>query len=214
MSIRDERKQQSRQAILEAVLSLCASGRAFSSISLREAARTAGLVPAAFYRHFADMDQLGLELADQTALHLKGILHQMGQAYRYHPNTQVSICMSLFFQAVSHHPKPWVFVVAERWGGSAPLRQALDREIQCLTDDLANAVQSMKVASHLQQPSTLQALAGLLISQGLTWAMRWINAEGNDPQREQIKQQAQLQLQLMFGGIAHWQAPDSSLMQV
>ena len=75
MSIRDERKQQSRQALLDATLTLSMSGRAFSSMSLREIARHVGLVPAAFYRHFSDMNQLGLELVDQTALHLKGILH-------------------------------------------------------------------------------------------------------------------------------------------
>ncbi|MFB0982436.1 MAG: TetR family transcriptional regulator, partial [Acinetobacter towneri] len=56
MSIREERKQQSRQAIIDAVLQLSASGRAFSSISLREISRQIGLVPTAFYRHFQDMD--------------------------------------------------------------------------------------------------------------------------------------------------------------
>ena len=56
MSIRDERKQQSRQALLDAALSLSTSGRSFSSISLREVAREVGLVPTAFYRHFQDMN--------------------------------------------------------------------------------------------------------------------------------------------------------------
>lgn len=36
MSIRDERKQQSRQALLDAALKLSTSGRSFSTISLRE----------------------------------------------------------------------------------------------------------------------------------------------------------------------------------
>lgn len=71
MSIRDERKQQSRQALLDAALHLSTSGRSFSSISLREVAREVGLVPTAFYRHFQDMDELGKELVDQVALHLK-----------------------------------------------------------------------------------------------------------------------------------------------
>ena len=48
MSIREERKQQSRQAIMDAVLQLCSAGRAFSSISLREISRQIGLVPTAF----------------------------------------------------------------------------------------------------------------------------------------------------------------------
>jgi AcrR family transcriptional regulator len=67
----DERKQQSRQALLDAALQLSTAGRSFSSISLREVAREVGLVPTAFYRHFQDMDALGQELVDQVALHLK-----------------------------------------------------------------------------------------------------------------------------------------------
>ena len=98
MSKRDERKQQSRQALLDAVLALSASGRAFSSMSLREIARHAGLVPAAFYRHFADLDQLGLELVDQAALHLKGLLHQLAQACLRHPDARTESSLELFFQ--------------------------------------------------------------------------------------------------------------------
>ena len=135
MSLRDERKQQSRQALLDAALLLSTSGRAFSSMSLREMTRHAGLVPAAFYRHFANMDQLGLELIDQAALHLKGVLHQLGQAYLYQPNAKTKVSLDIFFQAVAHHPEPWIFLISERWGGSAALRLAIDREIQFLIDD-------------------------------------------------------------------------------
>ena len=84
MSIRDERKQQSRQALLDAALKLSTSGRSFSSISLREVAREVGLVPTAFYRHFQDMDELGQELVDQVALYLKNVLHQLGQGLAHH----------------------------------------------------------------------------------------------------------------------------------
>ena len=135
MSIRDERKQQSRQALLDAALHLSTSGRSFSSISLREIARHVGLVPTAFYRHFQDMNELGLELVDQVALHLKGILHQLGQAYIYQPNTKTKISLDLFFQAVEHNPEPWVFLIAERWGGSEVIRHAIAREINFLIED-------------------------------------------------------------------------------
>ena len=39
MSIREERKQQSRQALLNAALQLSTSGRSFARISLREVTR-------------------------------------------------------------------------------------------------------------------------------------------------------------------------------
>ncbi|TDI23730.1 TetR family transcriptional regulator, partial [Acinetobacter baumannii] len=73
MSIRDERKQQNRQALLDAALRLSTSGRSFRSISLREVAREVGLVPTALYGHFQDMDELGKELVDQVSLHLKSV---------------------------------------------------------------------------------------------------------------------------------------------
>ncbi len=97
MPIRDERKRQSRQAIIDAALRLSTSGRSFNSISLREISREIGLVPTAFYRHFKDMDALGLELVDQISLNLKSTLHQIGQSYVYQPEAKIDKSLELFF---------------------------------------------------------------------------------------------------------------------
>ena len=58
--LRSERKQATRHAIIDAALKLSAE-RGFSSLSLRSVAKKAGIAPTSFYRHFADMDELGLE---------------------------------------------------------------------------------------------------------------------------------------------------------
>jgi Transcriptional regulator len=104
MSLREERKQQSRQALLDATLALSSRGHAFSSISLREITHEVGLVPAAFYRHFQNMDQLGLELLDQVSIHLKGVLNQLGPAdfslMSFQPRS------NCFFRQLMHIPKP------------------------------------------------------------------------------------------------------------
>ncbi|RMS38985.1 TetR family transcriptional regulator, partial [Pseudomonas coronafaciens pv. garcae] len=63
---RAEQKQQTRRALLDAAHQLMESGRGFGSLSLREVARTAGIVPTGFYRHFEDMDQLGLALVSEV----------------------------------------------------------------------------------------------------------------------------------------------------
>ena len=81
MSLRDERKQQTRQALLDAALGLSTAGRSFSIISLREVAREAGLVPTAFYRHFVDMDALGVDLVDQVCVVLHALLKQLRESY-------------------------------------------------------------------------------------------------------------------------------------
>ena len=63
---RAEQKQQTRQALMEAARSLMDSGRGFGSLSLREVTRLAGIVPTGFYRHFQDMDELGLALVAEV----------------------------------------------------------------------------------------------------------------------------------------------------
>ena len=74
MAIRDEKKQQTRQALLEAAIDQVAGGRSFASLSLREVTRDAGVVPASFYRHFRDMDELGLALVDETCQQLRRLI--------------------------------------------------------------------------------------------------------------------------------------------
>lgn len=210
MSIRDERKQQSRQALLDAALALSTSGRSFSSISLREIARHVGLVPTAFYRHFQDMNELGLELVDQVALHLKGILHQLGQAYIYQPNTKAKISLDLFFQAVEHNPEPWVFMIAERWGGSEVIRQAIAREINFLIEDLANDLCKMETVQHIRNLQDLQIISNILINLSFTWAMSWMDinrhyqAEQRTEQQIQFKLQTITQVHVIFRGISNW----------
>ena len=66
MSIRAQQKLQTRQALLESARLLMNSGRGFGSLSLREVSRQAGIVPAGFYRHFADMESFGLALVAEV----------------------------------------------------------------------------------------------------------------------------------------------------
>ena len=209
MSIRDERKQQSRQALLDAALSLTSSGLSFSSMSLREITRNVGLVPAAFYRHFQDKDQLGLELVDRVALQLKRVLHQLKLATLFQPDAEMDVHLQQFLLSVQQHPEWWIFFSAERWGGSAVLRQAIAREVDALIEDLTQDLTRIKQPQHLYSTQDLHNLASILINQSLNWAMSWINLPRQDQNdtdsilQLQFKQQTQGQLQLLFGGITH-----------
>lgn len=210
MSIRDERKQQSRQALLDAALRLSTSGRSFSSISLREVAREVGLVPTAFYRHFQDMDHLGQELLDQVALHLKTVLHQLGLAYLSLPGSKSQATLQLFFQAVDQCPQPWIFMIAERWGGSSVIRQAIAREIEFLTQDLVNDLRRIESLKHIQDENDLMVWSKILTNLAFTWAMTWISLSRQysgsalQEQRELFMQQATTELRFMFRGVANW----------
>lgn len=211
MPTRDERKQQSRQALLEAALQLSTSERSFSSLSLREVAREVGLVPTAFYRHFQDMNELGLEIVDQVALFLKHILHQLSHDYFKQPNMNAETSMVFFFQAVEKNAAAWIFMIAERWGGSVLLRDAIAREIKDLTDGLCLDLKQIKSMQHIKNEQDLYVLAQTLIDMSFTWAMSWISLnrqfqDENLSEKQQLYiQQAVIQVQLLFRGIANWQ---------
>lgn len=210
MSIRDERKQQSRQALLDAALQLSTGGRSFSSISLREVAREVGLVPTAFYRHFQDMDALGQELVDQVALHIKSLIHQLGQSYLQQVSTHPDSSIELFFQAINHSPLEWQFMIAERWGGSAAVRQAIAREIEDLIEDLATDLRKLPMFEHIQDSQDLKVLSTILINLSFTWAMTWLSLPRQyqdatlSQHQQQFVENANTQIRLMFRGVANW----------
>ena len=53
------RKLRTRKALMDSALELVGEGQHFSSLSIREVAKRAGVVPNAFYRHFKSLDELG-----------------------------------------------------------------------------------------------------------------------------------------------------------
>ena len=210
MSIREEKKQQSRQALLDAALLLSTSGRSFSNISLRELTRHVGLVPTAFYRHFEKMDALALELVDQVALHLKKIMHQIGQTYLYLPDAKTQNSLELFFNAVDQHPELWIFLISERWGGSPILRESIARELDFLIEDFANDLRKISSIKHIENKQDLNVLAQILINLSFNWAMTWISYKRQFKNEDlehlphNFKEQTITQVHLLFRGISNW----------
>lgn len=217
MSIRDERKQQSRQALLDAALRLSTSEGSFSKISLREVTREVGLVPTAFYRHFQDMDELGLELVDQAALHLKNSLHRLSRHYLKPSEISSQSLFDFFFAIVDQNPQAWLFMIAERWGGSKVIRLAIAREIEYLNQDLLKDLSKLKRFGNLKNEDDLTVLSNMLINLACTWIISWItlvqNTQSSSLTAEKIalKHQIIMQVEFMLSTIAHEQHQNSAI---
>jgi TetR/AcrR family transcriptional regulator, fatty acid biosynthesis regulator len=136
MAIRDERKQQTRQALMEAALSMVATGRSFPSLSLREVTRDAGVVPASFYRHFRDMDALGLALVDETCQQLRKLI-RAARTTQVPGDNMLAASVSTFLLYVNANRPAFHFLTRERYGGTKEVREAIAREIRGFTLDLA-----------------------------------------------------------------------------
>jgi len=224
MSLRDERKQQSRQALLDAALTLSSEGgRSFGTISLREVAREAGLVPTAFYRHFQDMDELGADLVD----YVSGTLHRLRMSLREGFALSASNSASTtrgsverFFAAIDKQPNNWAFLVRERWGASVVVRRAIDKEVRFFSVDMAEDLQKLPAFKSLELQD-LSIVSEILVNLSFSWAMSWITLPLFDEEtpltekKELFIQRATRQAQLLNNGVSNWQRkPESAMTKV
>src|SRR5689334_6459196 len=134
-STRRESKELTRQALVKAALKLL-SKNSFDSISLREVTREAGISPTAFYRHFDDMEELGLVLVEEAFASLREML----RVARSDPSLYKDAIKRSIEVLVAHvrdHEGHMRFIARERHGGVRRLRRAIKRELELFGDELA-----------------------------------------------------------------------------
>jgi AcrR family transcriptional regulator len=135
MLSREERKESTRRAIIAAALKLL-EDRSFSALSLREVTREAGIVPAAFYRHFDSMDALGLVLIDESFRSLRDMLRG-ARAGKLDPRHVIESSAEILIGSVNERREHWRFIARERNSGVSVLRYAIRTEIRLITSELA-----------------------------------------------------------------------------
>ena len=74
---RKQQKEETRQRLMDAAARQLASGRSFDTLSLREVSKLAGIAPTSFYRHFHDMEGLGLALIEEQGKSLLDLVHRV-----------------------------------------------------------------------------------------------------------------------------------------
>jgi AcrR family transcriptional regulator len=121
---RKEEKDRTREELLRAALRL-GDAHGFASLGLREVAREALIAPTSFYRHFEDMQALGLAIIRD-----KAVPFLLGWTAAPADDTGnkaglVEAWAAAMFDAVDADPELTRFVLAERVGSSGPLRAAL-----------------------------------------------------------------------------------------
>jgi len=163
MSVREERKQQTRQILLDTALRLAGEHGGFAAISIREVTREAGLVPTAFYRHFPGLEELGLTLVDDACLSLHMLLRDIQADLDAAGSASIKMCVSAYFNLVRQDIPAFLFLLRERHGASSIVRDAIDIEIRSFSAGLAKILSNI---SYLRDfPSDdLEILADLIVT--------------------------------------------------
>lgn len=198
---REERKAQTRQAIIHAALGLLA-GDSFSGLSLREVTREAGIVPGAFYRHFESMEALGLVLIDESFRSLRDMLR--GARAELDPEHVIESSIDVLSRNVAENRLHWRFITRERNSGVSVLRYAIRAEIRLITSELATDLARFP-ALRDWTTDDLNVLASLFVNSMVQIADALEDTD--DPAvRTEIHATAVKQLRMIVVGIAGWRS--------
>ncbi|GAB24268.1 putative TetR family transcriptional regulator [Gordonia polyisoprenivorans NBRC 16320 = JCM 10675] len=203
---RADRKNRTRQALLETTLDLV-SERSFASISLREVARGAGIVPTAFYRHFASMEDLGVTLVEDSMRILRRTLREGRRdlaARQALPTAQNSLAILL--SHVHEHETDYRFLIREQHGGVTEIRRAIDTELRLFSKELAIDLSRIPDLSQWQ-PQDLELAAELIVTIMLTAVADLLDGEhrGRDAEAD-IVHRTERQLVMVFLGMGQWKS--------
>lgn len=199
---REERKEATRKAIVAAALKLLEE-RSFAALSLREVTREAGIVPAAFYRHFESMEALGLVLIDESFRSLRDMLRG-ARAGKLDPKRVIESSVDILIDGVNERREHWRFIGRERNSGVTVLRYAIRTEIRLITSELAIDLARFP-GLNTWSGEDLNILATLIVNAMISIAEAIEDA--NDSRAlDEIRRVAVKQLRMIVVGIAGWRS--------
>ncbi len=137
MTSRAEQKLTTRRALIDAALRLSVE-RGFSGLSLRAVAREANIAPTSFYRHFQDMDDLGLALVDEVGMSLRQLVREARHRVKESGSRSiVRASIQTFMEFTERDSNLFRLLLGEGAGSTPAFRRAIAKEIQRFTEDLA-----------------------------------------------------------------------------
>lgn len=205
-----------KRLLLEAALRLTSTGRSLSNLGLRELAREAGLNPNTFYRHFKDVDDLGLTVIREISTQLRQPLRELRReaAERAVQSTDKSsaqlfgidlarsrrVChetVQLFFAFVDANPAAFIIGVRELHGASPVLRAALQAIMAEFGADMAEDIQAFQLLPDIVAPAVVLQLSNLISRNLFQLSLDYI---GQPERRAAICALAEEQVVMLFAG--------------
>jgi AcrR family transcriptional regulator len=199
---RQEQKQRTRQALLDAAVSLLEEQN-LSSLSLREVTRAAGIAPAAFYRHFHDMDDLGVALVEESLGSLLPLIREARRGLT-DPDEIARRSLDLLVGYVGTHQGQFRVIAREKYGGVALVRQAIRTKLELAAQELTDDLAELPDFRHWQRDD-LRMLADLCVNHSVVLAATLMDVPADQPhEAERIVSTARRQLRLILVGRKHW----------
>lgn len=200
---RIDRKERTRRALLDTALALT-SDSSLVQLSLRQVAKEVGIVPTAFYRHFASLEDLGLALVDESFVSLRAMLHDVRRPEASSSTIEIADrSVDVLASHVARHRAHFAFIARERAAGPAAVRAAIRHEIQLTARELAADLARLPAAS-AYSPEDLQTLSGLIVGAMVDTAEQLIAARPD--QQPRLIAEARTRLRMVLIGALQWRS--------
>lgn len=193
VGVRAIQKEKTRRALIDAAFNQLTAEKSFSNLSLREVAREAGIAPTSFYRHFRDMDELGLTMVDEAGLTLRQLMRQARKRIEK-GGSVIVISVDTFFEFINNSPNVFRLLLRESSGTSQAFRTAAMREIKHFVDELTE---------YLMHSNSYSKYIAYVQAEGIVTIVFTAGANALDmttKEREQLKERVVLQLRMMAKG--------------
>ena len=161
------------------------------------------MAPAAFYRHFPNLDELGLALVEESGATLRRLLREARRAGL--PPTQILRSSVLIFRDyVRQHPAHFLFIASERGGGAPAIRQAIRTEEGHFAREMAQDMRKLGLMSDLDADD-LALLCRLTVATVIDAIHDILDLPEGAPRAEREQMQELVRrLRMIFLGARHW----------
>lgn len=204
MSERKKRKPgETREKLMTSALTLVGKGRHFASLGIREVTRQAGVVPTSFYRHFRNMDDLGLQLVDELGLVLRRMMREARENI-LQADKVMDESVGIFIRHAQTNRSFFMFMAQGLAGESRAIQEGIRSEMRFFASELANDLRRLKLMDHLSD-GDLDMTCDLVVRSVAFSLTDLLGVSVEDEyQVEQIRKRTTRFLQLIFVGAANW----------
>ena len=152
------------------------------------------------------MDELGLALVDEVTLSIRRLLREERLKAQGAGHTAIHSSVMMFLLYVRQESRYFDFLARERLSGSIKIREAIQREINHLANDLVTDFRLFPKIQNLSSED-LSMIANLVVNTSINWCGEILSLPA-----EQVRLQYELslravnQLRLIFVGATLWRS--------
>jgi AcrR family transcriptional regulator len=201
---RQERKERTRQAILDAALTL-SEDTGLAGLSLRAVAKEVGIVPTAFYRHFASIEELGLALVDASFASLRTMMREARRSW-VSIDAVIESSVEILARNVRDRRAYFLFMFRERMSGIVSVREAIRHELELFERELATDLARLPGPDRWSTED-LRVFANLIVGLMVNTTEAILTAPRPEAERAVVAT-AEKQIRFLVIGAASWEGQD------